>query len=165
MTPSSDGCRSSTPRTKASKASLVSPRTSRRGIGSIPTSTTRQLSLLTWHRGSFAHRDLCARQGPSRQTAGNGCRSSVWTVARHLYWRSLTSWTPTEFPSTTSIERVSAALKEADTSRRSIILAALAELSTRYMRKRPSARKERIRPSCFMTPDSAETCTWPVRRA
>lgn len=39
------------------------------------------------------------------------------------------------------IERVAAALEEADTSRRSIILAALAELSTRYMQKSSPARK------------------------
>ena len=39
------------------------------------------------------------------------------------------------------IERVTAALDEADTSRRSIILAALAELSSRYMQK-PTASKK-----------------------
>lgn len=39
------------------------------------------------------------------------------------------------------IERVAAALEQSDTSRRSIILAALAELSTRYMRKSRYARK------------------------
>ena len=38
------------------------------------------------------------------------------------------------------IERVAAALKEANTSRRNIILAALAELSTRYMQKPPPAQ-------------------------
>ena len=39
------------------------------------------------------------------------------------------------------IERVAATLQEADTSRRSIILAALAELSTRYMQQPPPAEK------------------------
>ena len=39
------------------------------------------------------------------------------------------------------IERVEAALDESDTSRRSIILAALAELSTRYMQKPEPAKK------------------------
>ena len=39
------------------------------------------------------------------------------------------------------IKRVTAALEEADTSRRTIILAALAELSTRYMQKPPPAEK------------------------
>jgi hypothetical protein len=39
------------------------------------------------------------------------------------------------------IERVTVALGQADTSRRSIILAALAELSTRYMQKSPSAHR------------------------
>ena len=39
------------------------------------------------------------------------------------------------------IERVTAALEEADTSRRSIILAALAELSTRYMQQTPPAQR------------------------
>ena len=42
------------------------------------------------------------------------------------------------------IERVEAALDESDTSRRSIILAALAELSTRYMRKPEPAKKNGI---------------------
>ena len=41
------------------------------------------------------------------------------------------------------IERVSAALEEAATSRRSIILAALAELSTRYMQETPHAQRNR----------------------
>ena len=40
------------------------------------------------------------------------------------------------------VERVAAALEEDDTSRRSIILAALAELSTRYMQKPLPAEKE-----------------------
>ena len=40
------------------------------------------------------------------------------------------------------IERVSAALEKADTSRRSIILAALAELSTRYMQKPQPMEKQ-----------------------
>ena len=39
------------------------------------------------------------------------------------------------------IDRVAAALEEADTSRHSVILAALAELSTHYMQKTPSARE------------------------
>ena len=39
------------------------------------------------------------------------------------------------------VERVSAALDETDTSRHSIILAALAELSTRYMQEPPPAEK------------------------
>ena len=42
------------------------------------------------------------------------------------------------------IKRVAAALEEADTSHRSVILAALAELSTRYMQKPPPAEKERV---------------------
>lgn len=41
------------------------------------------------------------------------------------------------------VERVVAALGQADTSRRSIILAALAELSTRYMQKPPPVQKSR----------------------
>ena len=41
------------------------------------------------------------------------------------------------------IERVATALEEADTSSRSIILAALAEVSTRYMRNPPSAQRKR----------------------
>ena len=41
------------------------------------------------------------------------------------------------------IERVAAALKEADNTRRSIILAALAELSTRYMQTSQPAQKNR----------------------
>jgi len=41
------------------------------------------------------------------------------------------------------IERVVVTLEQSDTSRRSIILAALAELSTRYMQKSPPARKKR----------------------
>ncbi len=40
------------------------------------------------------------------------------------------------------IERVTASLTEADTSRRSIILAALAELSTRYMQNSPLVQKK-----------------------
>ena len=40
------------------------------------------------------------------------------------------------------IDRVAAALEQADTSRRGIILAALAELSTRYMRDSPPAHKK-----------------------
>lgn len=40
------------------------------------------------------------------------------------------------------VERVVAALEEADTSRRGIILAALAELSTRYMRVPPTAEED-----------------------
>ena len=39
------------------------------------------------------------------------------------------------------IERVAASLEDSDTSQRSIILAALAELSTRYMQKSPPAQK------------------------
>ena len=39
------------------------------------------------------------------------------------------------------IERVAATLEDSDTSKRSIILAALAELSTRYMQKPPPAKK------------------------
>ena len=39
------------------------------------------------------------------------------------------------------IERLTSALEEADTSRRSIILAALAELSTRYMQQTPPAQR------------------------
>ena len=39
------------------------------------------------------------------------------------------------------IERVAVTLEQSDTSRRSIILAALAELSTRYMQKTPPAQK------------------------
>ena len=39
------------------------------------------------------------------------------------------------------VERVAAALEETDTSRHSIILAALAELSTRYMQEPPPAEK------------------------
>ena len=39
------------------------------------------------------------------------------------------------------IERVAAALDESDTSQRSIILAALAELSARYMQKPPTVKK------------------------
>ena len=42
------------------------------------------------------------------------------------------------------IKRVAAALGEADTSHRSVILAALAELSTRYMQKPPPAEKGRV---------------------
>ena len=38
------------------------------------------------------------------------------------------------------VERVSAALEDADTSRSSVILAALAELSARYMQERPTAQ-------------------------
>ena len=41
------------------------------------------------------------------------------------------------------IDRVATALDEADTNRRSVILAALAELSTRYMRNSPSATRSR----------------------
>ena len=40
------------------------------------------------------------------------------------------------------IERITAALKEADTSHRSIILAALAELSSRYMQEHVPAKRE-----------------------
>ena len=39
------------------------------------------------------------------------------------------------------VERVAASLEDSDTSQRSIILAALAELSTRYMQKSPPAQK------------------------
>ena len=39
------------------------------------------------------------------------------------------------------IERVAASLEDAETSRRNVILAALAELSTRYMQDAPSVRK------------------------
>ena len=39
------------------------------------------------------------------------------------------------------IERVTVALEQSDTSRRSVILAALAELSTHYMQKAPPAQR------------------------
>jgi len=39
------------------------------------------------------------------------------------------------------IERVAVTLEQSDTSRRSIILAALAELSARYMQKSPRTHK------------------------
>ena len=54
------------------------------------------------------------------------------------------------------IERVAAALEEADTSRRSIILAALAELSHALHAKTPARAKKRERQSGFMTTDSVK---------
>ena len=63
------------------------------------------------------------------------------------------------------VERVAAALKEADNSHRSIILAALAELSTRYMQKPLSLSKRTGKEELLRDDRFRETRTWPVRRA
>ena len=103
-----------------------------------------------------ARRNLRACQGPSRQAAGHGRRHWNRRTSGAVWWRNSTWQTATVRPSMIS----SSALlplrwRKPILVARSIILAALAELSMRYMRKASCLRESMAREALhFMTTDS-----------